>query len=75
LREVHGGASEFSFAVAAGVAHQSTNPKVTIQFARDAWALDPSCSVQDRKDADLSRLGGVAIREFPMPGFGEADRF
>ncbi len=29
--------------------------------------------IQDRKDADLSQPGGVAIREFPMPGFGEAD--
>ena len=29
--------------------------------------------LQDRKDADLSAPGGVAIREFPMPGFGEAD--
>jgi len=29
--------------------------------------------IQDRKDADLSGAGGVAIREFPMPGFGEAD--
>src|SRR5262245_27934973 len=29
--------------------------------------------IQDRKDADLSKPSGVAIREFPMPGFGEAD--
>jgi type I restriction enzyme R subunit len=29
--------------------------------------------IQDRKDANLSAPGGVAIREFPMPGFGEAD--
>lgn len=29
--------------------------------------------LQDRKDADLSMPGGTAIREFPMPGFGEAD--
>jgi type I restriction enzyme, R subunit len=29
--------------------------------------------LQDRKHADLSAPGGVAIREFPMPGFGEAD--
>src|SRR5258708_10238914 len=29
--------------------------------------------IQDRKDADLSQPGGVAIREFPMPGRDEAD--
>jgi type I restriction enzyme R subunit len=29
--------------------------------------------LQDRKEGDLSIPGGVAIREFPMPGFGEAD--
>lgn len=29
--------------------------------------------LQDRKDMNLSISGGVAIREFPMPGFGEAD--
>ncbi len=29
--------------------------------------------IQHRKDADLSQPGGVAVREFPMPGFGEAD--
>ena len=29
--------------------------------------------IQDRKDADLTQPGGVAVREFPMPGFGEAD--
>jgi type I restriction enzyme, R subunit len=29
--------------------------------------------IQDRKDADLSRPGGTAVREFPMPGYGEAD--
>jgi type I restriction enzyme R subunit len=29
--------------------------------------------LQDRKEADLSVPGGVTIREFPMPGYGEAD--
>jgi type I restriction enzyme R subunit len=29
--------------------------------------------LQDRKEADLSMPGGIAIREFPMSGFGEAD--
>ncbi len=29
--------------------------------------------IQDRKDANLTLPGGVAVREFPMPGFGEAD--
>ena len=29
--------------------------------------------LQDRKEMNLSISGGVAIREFPMPGFGEAD--
>lgn len=29
--------------------------------------------IQDRRDADLSAPGGTAIREFPMPGYGEAD--
>jgi len=30
-------------------------------------------NIQDRKDANISAPGGVAVREFPMPGFGEAD--
>jgi type I restriction enzyme, R subunit len=29
--------------------------------------------IQDRKELNLSLPGGVAVREFPMPGFGEAD--
>jgi type I restriction enzyme R subunit len=29
--------------------------------------------IQDRREANLSEPGGVAIREFPMPGYGEAD--
>jgi len=29
--------------------------------------------IQDRREANLSGPGGVAIREFPMPGYGEAD--
>ena len=29
--------------------------------------------IQDRMEANLAVPGGTAIREFPMPGFGEAD--
>src|SRR5258708_32868621 len=29
--------------------------------------------IQDRKELNLSLPGGVAVREFPMPGYGEAD--
>src|SRR6185437_14968181 len=29
--------------------------------------------IQDRKELNLSLPGGVAVREFPMPVFGEAD--
>src|SRR5947209_8763739 len=29
--------------------------------------------VQDRRNANLELGGGVAVREFPMPGYGEAD--
>src|SRR5215469_6866182 len=29
--------------------------------------------LQDRKETNLSLPGGVAVREFPMPGYGEAD--
>jgi len=30
-------------------------------------------TIQHRKELNLSLPGGVAVREFPMPGFGEAD--
>jgi hypothetical protein len=45
VKDVRGGANEFRFAVAAGGAHQSTNPQVTVNFDSDGWAKAPACSI------------------------------
>jgi hypothetical protein len=43
-QHISGGANEFTFSVAAGRAHRSANPQVTIRFASDAWNGTPACS-------------------------------
>src|SRR5579859_3061993 len=48
-------------------------PEDRARQAIDSLLETAGWKIQDRKDADLSLPGGVAVREFPMPGFGEAD--
>ncbi len=48
-------------------------PEDKARQAIDKLLQGAGWTIQDRRELNLSLPGGVAVREFPMPGFGEAD--